>query len=461
LLIRKGERRKMKYKYLLGILFTMMLLTSMGSALAFWHPPPDDKKPPCPTFVVVIEDEGMLTSTYRFNFTEPDYGFCSDVTVEVWILNVEDMFAYEFKLYWDEIYFKLTAWTVEDVWPSQFPVKPEATYDGSEPYHQAVSALAPSTGVTGDFKLATLTFHIINDVCWRQQEVLGRFKLDGLKASNSCSDPIPLCDPFHGWWKFIAVQPEIYIDPEDEVNCVVGETFVSTIWIKNIVKMKSIHFVLVWYGNVVGVYEPTVYRPIKCTTEDDIEINDDVFPEDDIDTYTISLWAAADNSSFSLTIDLVMDCDFPLINGTFWAFKITWLKQDPWECGRQPVYTKHNHEWDTTNATTPQKFWDGYFDVMCPDLKNIWFGDTYGDLTGVDWGAIQKGAKYTFDPVPGDLNGDGEVDVTDLAIIASFYGKTHPYTYPEWYYDFVDPFHIIDIFDVTVVAKNFGRSCPY
>ena len=446
-------------KYLLGLLLAVMLLVPIGSAVAFWHPPDDEPEVPCPTFAVVIDGVGFTTPDDRFNFTEPEYGFCTDVTVEIYLIDVEDLFAYEFKLWWNTVYFALTGWVVEEVWPSQFVVMPDATYDGSRPYHQAVSALAPSTGASGTFLLATLTFHIINDVCWTMDDVLGCFELYGLKASNSCSDPIELCDPMHGYWRFIPVQPKIYFDPEEEINCVVGETFTMTIMVEDIVKMKSLHLWIYWYKNEM-YKEPGVWMPIICTTEDDVVINEEVVPPEAVDTFTVTIVESLDVTE--LFIDLVIDCDWPLINGTFWIFEITFLKQDPWYSGRQPEYSKENHEWDTDNATTTICFWQGYFDVMCPDYAEIWFGEDFGDHTGDRWWAIYKCATFTFDPVPGDLNGDGVVDVTDLAIIASFYGMYHPddWDYPVWYYDFVDD-NLIDIFDVTVVAKNFGRSCPY
>lgn len=454
----------MKIKQLFGLLLAIMLLAQVGTALAFWHPPDDEEpKLPCAAFSVVIDGVGMLNSSVngRFNMTEPDYGFCTDVTVEVWILDVEDLFAYEFKLNWEATYFELTSYTVEDVWPSQFVVKPDAAYDSSSPYHQAVSALAPSTGVNGYFKLATLIFHIVNDVCWEMDDVLGRFNLYDLKASNSCSDCIELCGEFDGWYRMIPMQPHIYLTPEEEINCVVDETFTLTIMVEDIVKMKSIHLTLEWYKYLIYNATEWVANQIICTTPEDVVLNEDVLgPADEFDSLTIATSEGWDWQQ--LSIDIVLDCDQPLVNGSFWLAEITFLKQDPWYCGFQPGYTKENHEWSTDNATTDILIWSGYFDVMCPGLVNIEFGEYLGyDPTGLRGKATCAHSFYTFDPVPGDLNGDGVVDIVDLTIICGFYGQTDPYTYPAMYYDFVNPLNIIDIFDVTVVAKNFGRTCSY
>jgi hypothetical protein len=285
----------------------------------------------------------------------------------------------------------------------------------------------------------------------------GVFWLCCLKASNSCSDPIDLCDPYQGWWEFIPVQPEIYLVPDHEINCVVGETFDIDVMVENITKMKSLHLWIYWLKNEMYL-EPGTWMPIISTTEDDVVLNEEIFPE--VDTFTVTITDFMTETW--LVIDIVLDCDLPLINGTFRALTITFTKEDPWWSGRQPEYFKENHEWDTDNATTPIAIWEGYFDVYCPDLDYIWFGDHWGPHPGVRGWAIYGNSQFTFDPVPGDLNGDGVVDVTDLAIIAGYYGKAHPadWPYPVWYYDFVDD-NLIDIFDVTVVAKNFGRECAY
>ena len=456
----------MKYKLLTAILIGLMLLSPIMSAAAFWHPKDEEEEPECcdgiAVFGVLIEGEGTLSDD-RFNFTEPEYGYCTDITVEVWILCVEDLYGYEFKLSWDTTYFTLVDWVVEETWEDQFPIRPEDDYDGSVPYHQAVVAKAPSPGVTGDFKLATLTFHIGNDICWSLEDVLGRFDLYADEAKDSCTGEIELCTPLDGYYRLIPMQPKIYIDPALEENCVVGETFTITIWVEDIVKMRSLRFNLTWEGNE---WPWLGWRMLIETSEDDIVINEDVLPEAEREIDDLTLVQTAKESYIYVTIK--MNADFPLINGTFWFMKITFEKLDPWYCGGQPDYyiDEKTHEITTQNATTDIVFKCGWFDVECPDLAYLYFGDDHGDKTGVRGYAIYANAVYIFDPVPGDLTGDGVVDLDDLMIIASLYCFTAsspaipPYTNDFWlyYYDFSGDGHI-GLEDIIVVSKNFGRIC--
>jgi hypothetical protein len=72
--------------------------------------------------------------------------------------------------------------------------------------------------------------------------------------------------------------------------------------------------------------------------------------------------------------------------------------------------------------------------------------------------ALYADAMYIFMPVPGDLDGNGHVDIVDLSLIAGFYGtKKEPYY---TYYD-LNGDCTIDIFDIVIVAKNFCRTSPF
>ncbi|MDI6847917.1 MAG: dockerin type I domain-containing protein, partial [Candidatus Bathyarchaeia archaeon] len=196
-------------------------------------------------------------------------------------------------------------------------------------------------------------------------------------------------------------------------------------------------------------HEPTVYTVLLYTKKTDIIINEDVFPTDKRTSWSLVVDSPSCTKTYDSnpngTVDLYieMDCEFPLINGTFWIMKITFTKCDPWFCGRQPNYTRIDHEWRLETGETDIWFHDGYFSVYCPDYTYMLFG-THVDIVG---------AHYTFKPIPGDLDGSGHVDIVDLCIIAGYYGKGNSY------YD-LNRDGIIDVFDIVVVAKNFCRTKP-
>jgi hypothetical protein len=446
----------MKYKLLATLLAAAMLVSPV---LGFWHPP-EEEYPQHPAFAVLINGK------YTWTFKEPADNFCDTFTVEVGILNVTDLFGYEFKLWWDTTYFNLVSYTVEQTWPSQFQWLPAADYDLSAPYQQVVVAMDPSLGVDGDIKVATLTFHINNDVCYHQGTVSGWFYLTDVKASNSCSGKIELCDTHNAYWEFVPKKPKIYIDPAT-INCSkVGTTFEVTVVLKDIVKMTDFSVCIQWNGKVVMVDSCGIgfYTALLYTKKENVAINEDVFPKANRTTSTITVTSPkcgvyqADPVG-SVCVNVVMDPSFPLINGTVWLFKVTFTQCDPWYCGAQPLYTDNgDHTWTLEKGSTDIYFVDGYISVKCPTAWNMLIG------VEVDY----ANAHYDFIPIPGDLDGSGHTGSEDLLIEAAYYGtvdqwcvvpafgSANAYNY---FYD-LNKDGFIDIYDLVIVAKNFCRDKP-
>lgn len=72
---------------------------------------------------------------------------------------------------------------------------------------------------------------------------------------------------------------------------------------------------------------------------------------------------------------------------------------------------------------------------------------------------------FEFRPIPGDLNMDGHVDIEDLSAILKAYRKYPGYLDPEGFWHPTGDFDLngdgeIDVFDVVIVAKNFCRTTP-
>jgi len=452
----------MKYKLLAMLLTAAMLISPV---LGFWHPP-EDGAPQCPHFGALINNKWAVTQPYIFNETVDN--FCDNFFVTVWALNVTDLYGYEFNLAWNTVYFNLVSYEVVQTWPSQFPVKPTASYDLSSPYTQIQVAIAPSPGVTGDFLLANLTFHINNDVCYMQPLQGGYFDLYGGKMSNSCTGDILTCGETDAWWQFKPKQPEIYILPA-AINCSkIGTTFEITVWLKDIVKMTDFHICLGWNGYLV-VSCANYYTSLISTKKSNVVINEDVFP---------TAWRASSNiavnspvcgqyatlaaASGDLCVDVVMNSSFPLINGTIWLFKVTFTQCDAWFCGAQPTYTPidvETHDVTMENASTPIYFIDGYISVKCPLPVNMY-------LANQDVKYTYPAATYTFYPIPGDLDGSGHTGLEDLMIEAAYYGYggcTKPPGSPPngWAYHYdLNKNGIVDVFDLVLVAKNFCLDHP-
>jgi hypothetical protein len=346
-------------------------------------------------------------------------------------------------------------------------IKPAASYTGAYPYLQVVTALHPAVGVSGPaFKLATLTFHIDEDVCWNQVMVDGWFQIIDYKASNSCGQPLEpqMCAPVNAYWQFFAAQPHVDMEPalpDGEVNWKVGDKWTLTLTVENITKVSDVHLWVDWIG-----YHHTLgedfYTVLLCTTKADVSINDALFPlAKMVAAPTITVDSPLCNKRYGsaaevdgyVGIEFAMKANY-LVNVTDnaheWIAKITFTKCDPWFCGAQPLYTpKDDHDWLLENASTPI-WYDGasYFSVQCPGLDYQHFYSA----------VLVDNTKYTFAPVPGDLTGDGKVDIDDLTIEIGYYGLDWS-TWTGYYYD-LNKSHLIDIYDIVIVAKNMGREAP-
>jgi hypothetical protein len=78
---------------------------------------------------------------------------------------------------------------------------------------------------------------------------------------------------------------------------------------------------------------------------------------------------------------------------------------------------------------------------MCPSYKEI-FPPVLGTVD----------ALYIYDPIPGDLNMDGVVNVLDLQLVAGDYGSSTTYD--------LNGDSKVDLIDLVIVAINFGREKP-
>lgn len=410
---KKGERKKekgdgkMKRNILATVMSLLMLTVLVTSVAAFWTPPDGPSPPPAPKPMFGTAIEGLFTEPGEtFDFEEPKWGKCENFTVEVWVLNVTDLFGYEFKLYWDLDYFELLDYDyktfADEMWGANnwFAIAPnETAYTGppyAKNYHQAISAKAPAEGFgdEGNHVVATFTFHFVKDICWCQGEESGAIYTHAEIMADSTGNLItPMGTHLVAWWKYIAVQPKIYLVPDEVENEAYIEedgteslTFNMSVMVANITKMKSLHFRLMWKQHYNGRFvNDKYYLPILNATG--LEVNEAVFFEPNF-TSTVSkgpIWVSGVGwcDYIDFTAEMNQTYTDPsiteLIRGDFEALKITFTKLDPWAGKRQPeyFYNATSKEWYLETAETDIWFEKGYFDVMCPDLAYIYFGEYY------------------------------------------------------------------------------------
>jgi hypothetical protein len=248
-------------------------------------------------------------------------------------------------------------------------------------------------------------------------------------------------------------QPKIYVLPEVDIKSVVGSRLVADVYLGNISGMRGIYFELCWNA----FYDPRVpgWFPVLNTSTGEITVYEDILPKP-YKAYGLTVISEPEKSWLKFLC--ILDCATVPQNGTAKIMSINFTVLDPWDCGRQPKYVESECSWLPGNATSYIVVWWGYTVVQYPDLHYVYFGEFYGDTSGKQDYALYSGSAFTFMPVPGDLDGNGKVDATDLWIISQEY-DANVAQYPNGYYD-LNGDGVVDLFDVTIVARNYGRISP-
>jgi hypothetical protein len=88
-------------------------------------------------------------------------------------------------------------------------------------------------------------------------------------------------------------------------------------------------------------------------------------------------------------------------------------------------------------------------------LQNVQVTDTYTETIAVN---LQDGSVTVQDKIPGDLDGDCDVDVVDIMIVASRWNSSVGDPDYDPAYD-LDDDGDIDVLDIMLVASHWGDTC--
>jgi hypothetical protein len=343
----------------------------------------------------------------------------SSFTVNVTIQNVTDLFGFDLNLTWDSSLLTLTNADYEamldDIWGlgSWALIKDQT---GAGWYKLvAVSTLSGFNG-TGDQPLVKLTFLVTGFYNWDAQTPI-HFSV--VKLSDSNANPI-FTDATDGTYTMSAMKPALEMRASATTCRKYCERFNVSINIDNALNVKDFKFELRYN-----------------TTLLDFVNSSDVWGD-------LGAGAIAVNKTAGI-IEGNVSSVTP-ISGDHWLLNFTFHAAFRWVWRNESLV----HGWRNNQNGMIQFNWANLSYFNHEDLQYQEGGS--GQIT-------VNMLQYIFSPIQGDVDNNGDVDVFDLRTIGYYYDvdSSNPQWVDAWKYD-SNGDNIIDIFDIAVIAANFGYT---
>jgi len=333
-------------------------------------------------------------------FWTPAYGSTFVVHVKT---NVTLLAGFQFKLVWNGTLLKLTGVTYYAPWTPYFKAYENITTNS---YALALSGYNTSSHYpfSGSTTLASLNFKTTFDPVFPNNATCSLF-LENVVLSDRKSKPIPFLK-YDGAYRCYATKPIVAISPRKTVVKKVPSQFDVKINISNIINLKSFEF------NIT--YDPTLIQAQTIKIEPFFNAS-----------YFVAEQRINNEIGF---VSIRVNSITPSANGTAVLATITFKV--------------------VSSVIWPNPPLSCNFTFSSSNLAGI------GDVS-LQHDAI--GAGYTYQPVKGDLNGDGTVGLYDLVRTALAFGSKSGS--PNW-----DPSAdmirdgVINILDIIVVASNYGST---
>jgi len=409
----------MKSKFLALVIIALLAL-SIVPAFSF---DPDPEEPP---FVKYIDPQeikftGPCIESHRFTAEDMVYG-------------ADDLYAWDIIVMWDNTYLELESYTINIPadWPVDGytvliddvdPVGPDVA-DDPEWIHYAVTRLGDVSGFTGTMSLLTMEFHVIYEPCYKEGCIETEIWNDFFNFSGSCGlELIP--DPVEVgvvWLNPSKPNMEILLSDEFDLDAKIAQgwyedqVITAYLWVSNVTKLYGIGAHVMWDPDLLRIDMQQIF------------INEEAFPQP-----WVYLNQDLDDGDFWFWIE--RPCDKPKLKGTFWILRFDFKVK----CYRDEYEIPINGTTTIELCTGGECTWL----LMCGDY--YWGEDI--DFSEVD---------YFWTPIPFDLNQNGHVGVEDILIALDHYGDTPPAGED---CDF-DGDGDVDIYDIVIVAKHYCNDTP-
>jgi len=334
---------------------------------------------------------------------------CTTFKVNVTIQDVKDMWGFDFNLTWDNSLITLVSvdfnTTLDAIWGHDNWFLVNETY-GVGYYKLATVSISTSFNSTGPTPLATLTFHVEDPLSNLVRETPIHFETH--KLSDSHWTPIPHTTQ-DGTYRITGKKPTIKMSPTSVTCRRFCENFTIMINVSDAYNVEDFKFEL-HYDTAFVDYSNVTWNAWTSGT-----IN--------VDEASGNITGSSSGSPTSGNLTLVTIIFHA-------AYHHIW---------------KDLPGWTNNLAGTIFFQWANLSYPSAPDLGYI-----RGGLNQINVG---PDVAYTFAPIQGDVDNDGDVDIFDLRTVAAFYDTVNPD------YNLTGD-NIIDIFDLVVIGSNFGFTYP-
>jgi len=334
---------------------------------------------------------------------------CSTFEVEVVIANVTDLYGFDLKLTWNDTLLDLAAveyqTNLDQIWSNWDDAKNET----GAGWYRLVAHETKENGFTGDATLINLTFHIKYGPCYIEENyqlgTLIHFALVKLSDPNSTAICTKVQD---AKYTVHAVKPKLEIRPGVIAISKFYEAITVQIWLVNASKVYDYAF------NIT--YDTEILHAVNVEWSNFLA-----------GPYYHKSWHINETTGV-IEISLAETAQAPpaegdglLVNITFRHAVIVWK-----DC---PLWT------NLLNCTIEFDWWK--LSLRCPELHEI-----AGNIIDV------SNSEYSYTPIQGDVNSDGEVDGFDLRLVSVYYDQSQPEDYD------LNCDGIIDIFDLIYIATE-------
>jgi nitrous oxidase accessory protein NosD len=321
-------------------------------------------------------------------------------TISVKLANVTGLYGYEFKLYWDTGLLDLVKVQITPPWSAYFIAKNESREDLGR-YWLATSAyLVPS--FTGSTTLAMLTFKITCDPIYPANKAC---LLDLSDTKLSAPEGVPIYHMVHdGNYSIFSTRPKMMVAPTTYTAHALGETFIVSITISDVVNLYNYTFKLNYDASLLYASALLVGS----------FLNEPV--------YVAKL--IIDNTNGQIWLSVSSTDGAPPVSGSGILATITFkaIKASLWKTNNPGILSCPLYLHDTQVVTNTT--------VVVP----------HDTLNGT----------YYYAPKPGDLDYDGHVGLTDLRIVAYYFEPAYNAIAD------INSDGKVDIYDLTIVGTHYG-----